>query len=200
MRALTVVPTQPGSLEVRDLADPVAGAGELLVDGIALGICGTDHEIVDGVYASAPPGNDRLVLGHESLGRVREAPPDSGFTPGDLVVGVVRRPDPVPCGACAHGYFDSCRNGQFTERGIKKRHGYGSEQWTVEAEYAVRLDPSPEEGGVPLEPASLAAYASGPSGQLGQRSWSTHQLPLVPSVGHHLSPAYLSVLLLVTAG
>src|SRR5690606_40047597 len=54
MRALTVVPTQPGSLEVRDLADPVAGAGELLVDGIALGICGTDHEIVHGVYGSAP--------------------------------------------------------------------------------------------------------------------------------------------------
>jgi len=183
MRALTVVPTQPGSLEVRDLADPVAGAGELLVDGIALGICGTDHEIVHGVYGSAPAGTDRLVLGHESLGRVREAPPDSGFTPGDLVVGVVRRPDPVPCGACAHGYFDSCRNGQFTERGIKKRHGYGSEQWTVEAEYAVRLDPSLEEVGVLLEPASVVAKAWEQIEQIGERSWFVPQRLLVTGAG-----------------
>ena len=140
MRALTTVPQQVGSLAVTEVPDPQPGPGELLVDAIAVGVCGTDREIAGGEYGWAPPGRDRLVLGHESLGRVRTAPEGSGYAEGDLVVGVVRRPDPEPCGACAHGEFDMCRNGRYTERGIKQLDGYASEQWTVEAEYAVRLD------------------------------------------------------------
>src|SRR3954452_6483667 len=127
MRALTVRPPTPNSAEVREVPDPEAGPRELLVEGLALGICGTDREIVAGEYGWAPPGRDRLRLGHESLGRVRRAPEGAEFVPGDLVVGVVRRPDPVPCGACAHGEFDMCRNGRYTERGIKARDGYASE-------------------------------------------------------------------------
>ena len=120
MRALTVIPLQKGSLAVTDVPDPQPGPDDILVDGLALGVCGTDKEIAAGEYGWAPEGSDRLVLGHESLGRVREAPSDSGFTAGDLVVGVVRRPDPEPCGGCAHGQFDMCRNGRYTERGIKQ--------------------------------------------------------------------------------
>jgi len=142
MRALTVVPERQGSLQVEQVTDPRPEAGELLVQGLALGVCGTDKEIVRGEYGWAPPGRDRLVLGHESLGQVIEpVPGHDGFTRGDLVVGVVRRPDPVPCGACGVGEFDMCRNGRYTERGIKQIDGYGSELWTVEADYAVRLDP-----------------------------------------------------------
>jgi threonine dehydrogenase-like Zn-dependent dehydrogenase len=86
MRGLTVVPHQLGSLAVTDVDEPVAADGELLVDGLAVGVCGTDREIVAGEYGWAPPGRERLVLGHESLGRVRTAPEGSGFAPGDLVV------------------------------------------------------------------------------------------------------------------
>ena len=118
MRALTVVPLKAGSAAVVDVDEPAPGPGELLVDGLALGVCGTDREIAAGEYGWAPPGHERLILGHESLGRVRQAPEGSGFAEGDLVVGVVRRPDPEPCGACAHGEFDMCRNGLYTERGI----------------------------------------------------------------------------------
>src|SRR4051794_32772346 len=103
MRALTVIPLQAGSAAVTDVPDPEPGADELLVDAIALGVCATDREIADGEYGWAPPGSERLILGHESLGRVREAPDGSDFAAGDLVVGVVRRPDPVPCEACARG-------------------------------------------------------------------------------------------------
>ena len=102
--------TRPPSSTSRS---PRPGPGELLVDGLALGVCGTDREIAAGEYGWAPPGRERLVIGHESLGRVREAPAGSGFEAGDLVVGVVRRPDPVPCGACARGEFDMCRNGRL---------------------------------------------------------------------------------------
>ncbi|WP_159793043.1 glucose 1-dehydrogenase [Puerhibacterium puerhi] len=183
MRALTVVPEQAGSLAVTEVPDPEPRDGELLVEGVAVGVCGTDHEIAQGDYGSAPAGDERLVIGHESLGRVREAPEGSGFSPGDLVVGVVRRPDPVPCGACARGQFDMCRNGRFTERGIKDLHGYASERWTVEADYAVRLDPSLERVGVLLEPTTVVYKAWQQVDAVGGRSWFEPQKALVTGAG-----------------
>src|SRR5215831_19971648 len=122
MRAITVSPGQPGSERLEDVPDPPASDGPILVRTVALGVCGTDRDIVAGEYGWAPPGENRLVLGHESLGRVEQAPAGAGVVPGDLVVGIVRRPDPVPCPACAVGEWDMCRNGRYTERGIKERN------------------------------------------------------------------------------
>jgi len=68
---------------------------------------------------------------------VISAPRTLGSQAGDLVVGIVRRPDPVPCPACGRGEFDMCRNGPIHRAGIKEIHGYGSQRWTVEADYAV---------------------------------------------------------------
>jgi threonine dehydrogenase-like Zn-dependent dehydrogenase len=183
VRALTVAPGVKGSLALEDVDEPVPGPGELLVDGIALGVCGTDRELADGEYGWAPPGSDRLIIGHESLGRVRRAPAGSGFAPGDLVVGVVRRPDPEPCGACARGLFDNCRNGNYTERGIKEIHGYASEVWTVEADYAVKLDPSLAEIGVLLEPMSVLVKAWEQIDKVGSRSWFDPKSVLVTGAG-----------------
>jgi len=86
----------------------------VLVETLAVGVCGTDLEIISGAYGWAPPGHDRLVLGHESLGRVLDAPAGAAVVAGDLVVGIVRRPDPVPCANCAVGEWDFCRNGKYT--------------------------------------------------------------------------------------
>lgn len=183
MRALTVRPGERDSLAISEMPDPVPGADEILAEGLALGICGTDHEILAAEYGQAPEGEDVLILGHESLGRVRTAPPGSGFEPGDLVVGVVRRPDPLPCPACAHGEFDMCRNGGYTERGIKQRHGYGSELWTVEPAYAVRLDPGMEDVGVLLEPASVLAKAWDHIERIGSRAWFGPRRVLVTGAG-----------------
>jgi threonine dehydrogenase-like Zn-dependent dehydrogenase len=159
MRAITLDPGTPDSAQLEEVPEPDAAEGSVLVDGVALGICGTDAEIVRGDYGEAPPGADRLILGHESLGRVLEAPESTGFAPGDLVVGVVRRPDPVPCPSCAAGEWDFCRNGRYTERGIKGLHGFGSERWRIEPEFAVRLDPSLELLGVLMEPTTVVAKA-----------------------------------------
>lgn len=183
MRALTLIPQRPGSLAVTDIEEPVPRDGELLVDGLAVGVCGTDREIVAGEYGWAPPGRERLVLGHESLGRVRSAPDGSGFAPGDLVVGVVRRPDPEPCGACARGQFDMCRNGQYTERGIKAIDGFASERWTVEADYAVRLDPALEDVGMLLEPTSVVAKAWEQIDLVGGRAWFEPEVVVVTGAG-----------------
>jgi threonine dehydrogenase-like Zn-dependent dehydrogenase len=183
MRALTVIPLQAGSAAVTDMPDPEPRPGDLLVDGIALGVCGTDREIVAGEYGWAPPGAERLVLGHESLGRVRSAPAGSDFSEGDLVVGVVRRPDPVPCPACARGEFDFCRNGRYTERGIKEIHGYGSEQWTVEADYAVKLDPALEPVGMLMEPTTIVAKVWDQIERIGRRAYFAPERALVTGAG-----------------
>ncbi|MGH3845928.1 MAG: glucose 1-dehydrogenase [Pseudonocardiaceae bacterium] len=165
------------------MPEPEPGEHDLLVDGLAVGVCGTDREIAAGEYGWAPPGHDRLILGHESFGRVRTAPAGSGFAAGDLVAGVVRRPDPVPCGACAHGQFDMCRNGRYTERGIKELDGYASQRWRVEASYAVRLDPRLAEVGVLMEPTSVVAKAWDQIEQVGRRSWFDPQRVLVTGAG-----------------
>jgi threonine dehydrogenase-like Zn-dependent dehydrogenase len=175
MRALTVVPSSSGSASVVELPDPVAGPGELLVEGLALGVCGTDLEIVRGEYGWAPPGEERLVLGHESLGRDVES--------GELVVGVVRRPDPEPCGACAAGEFDMCLNGRYTERGIKEIHGYGSTLWTVEEDYAVRLDPALESVGVLMEPTTVVAKAWDHIERIAARAYTEQRRVLVTGAG-----------------
>src|SRR6202043_1086195 len=115
-------------------------------------------------------GEPRLVLGHESLGEVEAAPRGCGVAPGDLVVGIVRRPDPEPCPACAGGEGDMCRNGRYPERGIKERHGYGAERFRIEPEFAVKVDPSLGILGVLLEPASILAKAWDHIERIGRRA------------------------------
>jgi glucose 1-dehydrogenase len=184
MRALTVEPGTPNSIKLEDVAAPPPNDGAVLVHALALGICGTDREIDEGKYGSAPPGAKRLILGHESLGEVEDAPTGTNFKRGDLVVGIVRRPDPVPCVACAAGEWDMCRNGQYTERGIKERNGYGSEQFRVEADFLVKLDPSLRKLGVLLEPTSIVAKAWEQVGRIGSRAafWQP-RLALVTGAG-----------------
>ena len=156
----------------------------MLVDGVALGICGTDAEIVRGDYGEAPPGRrSGLILGHESLGRVAEAPEGSGFAPGDLVVGIVRRPDPEPCPSCAAGEWDFCRNGGYTERGIKALHGFGSERWRIEPEFAVKLDPALGMLGVLMEPTTVVAKAWEQIDRIAQRATIAPQRVLVTGAG-----------------
>jgi threonine dehydrogenase-like Zn-dependent dehydrogenase len=183
MRALTIKPGEAGSAKVSDCPDPRPVDGELLVEGLALGICGTDREIAQGQFGWAPPGSDRLILGHESLGKVSHAPPGTDFAAGDLVVGVVRHPDPQPCGACAHGEFDMCRNGQYTEHGIKQLHGFGSQLWTVDAEYAVKLPSELASVGVLMEPTTVVAKAWEQIERVGARAWFEPRRVLVTGAG-----------------
>jgi threonine dehydrogenase-like Zn-dependent dehydrogenase len=174
LRSLTVQPGVANSARLDDLPEPAVTDGTVVVRTRAIGICGTDAEIINGQYGWPPPGRERLVLGHESLGEVIEAPADSGLRAGDLVVGIVRRPDPVPCRFCAAGEWDMCANGRYTERGIKERDGYCSERFRIEPEFAVKVDSSLGDLGVLLEPASVVAKAWDHIEKIGRRSraWS----------------------------
>jgi len=170
MFALTVQPGIANSARLQEVAEPSPENSTLLVQTLAIGICGTDREIIRGCYGSPPPGQDTLILGHESLGRVLDAPAGSGFTAGDLVVGIVRHPDPVPCPSCAVGEWDMCRNGLYTEHGIKQVHGFAAERCRMAPHYAVKLDPSLQRVGVLLEPASVVAKAWDHIEKIGQRA------------------------------
>lgn len=183
MKALTIIPGEANSAELRDVPEPPTQEGDVLVRALGLGICGTDFELIAGEYGWAPEGDKHLVLGHESLGRVESAPEQSGLAKGDLVVGIVRRPDPVPCIACGVGEWDMCRNGQYTERGIKERHGFASELWRNESQFTVKLNPKLGGLGVLMEPASILAKAWDQISRIGQRSEWKPKTVLITGAG-----------------
>ena len=183
MKAITVEARKPGSARLEEVPEPEAANGSVLVEAIAVGVCGTDVEIVEGKYGWSPPGRTRLVLGHESLGRVLDPGPAGALREGDLVVGIVRRPDPVPCPNCAVGEWDMCRNGQYTERGIKQIDGFMSERWRIEPEYAMKVDASLGVLGVLLEPTTVVTKAWEQVAAVGQRAfWEPHTV-LVTGAG-----------------
>lgn len=184
MRALRVEPGKAGSTRLENIDEPVAGPGDLLVRTAGIGICGTDREIVAGRYGWPPEGRDRMILGHESVGRVERAPPGSAFAPGDLVVGIVRRPDPLPCRHCAAGEWDMCSNGRYTECGIKARDGFACDRFAIEPGFAVKVDLELGLLGVLLEPASIIAKAWDHVEHIGRRSatWAPRTL-LVTGAG-----------------
>ena len=179
MRAVTVVPGTAGSLRVDEVPEPDPALGSVVVEALAVGICGTDAEIAEGGYGWPPPGRDRLILGHESLGRVVDPGP-SGLEVGEHVVGIVRRPDPAPCPSCAVGEWDMCSNGGYTERGIKAVDGFMAERWRIEPEYAVRVDPQLGVLGVLLEPTTVVAKAWEHIAAIGRRTfWDPHTVLVV---------------------
>jgi threonine dehydrogenase-like Zn-dependent dehydrogenase len=183
MRAITVIPGQPGSAAIRELPEPEPAEHELLVETLALGVCGTDREIVSGHYGEPPEGRDRLVLGHELLGRVRESPDGSGFEPGELVAGIVRRPDPVPCACCARGEWDMCRNGRYREHGIKGLDGFGAELVRLEVDFAIPVDSRLGPLAVLTEPASVLAKAWEQVDRIRTRGCTVHERLLVTGAG-----------------
>src|SRR3954452_23705405 len=98
MKAIAVRPGTPNSMHLREVDEPAVedvpdGRG-VLVQVLRVGVDGTDKEINAAEYGDAPDGDDYLITGHESLGRVVEAGPGvpSHIKPGSLVVATVRRP------------------------------------------------------------------------------------------------------------
>jgi threonine dehydrogenase-like Zn-dependent dehydrogenase len=183
MKAVTVVPKRAGTAELTDEPEPDPSEGDLLVEAIAVGVDGTDQEIIDGAYGWAPPEKERLVLGHESLGRVLEAPQGGDFGPGELVVGIVRHPDPVPCINCAVGEWDMCRNGRYTEHGIKERDGFIRERYRLIPEMTVKVDPGLERLAVLTEPTSVVAKAWNHVDRIGARARFEPERALITGAG-----------------
>jgi glucose 1-dehydrogenase len=182
-RALTVEAGEADSVQLTEMPEPPGDEGSVLVQARLAGVCGTDREIIAGEYGEAPPGEKRLVLGHESVGRVVEAPEDSGFAAGDWVAGIVRYPDPVPCANCAAGQWDMCRNGRFTEHGIKGLHGFARERYRLPPAFAVKVPAGLGELGVLVEPTSVVAKAWEHIERIGRRARFHPERVLVTGAG-----------------
>jgi threonine dehydrogenase-like Zn-dependent dehydrogenase len=183
MRALTIIPGEADSAALEEFPEPSLGDGSVLVQSHALGVCGTDREMLRGEYGEAPRGQRRLVLGHESVGRVLDAPRESGFVEGDWIAAIVRRPDPVPCANCAAGEWDMCRNGLYAERGIKGLHGFACERYRLEPEFGIKVAPHLCALGVLIEPTSVVAKAWDHIERIGRRARFEPQRVLVTGAG-----------------
>lgn len=77
----------PSKLKYEDVADPVAGNGEVLVRLAATSINPVDYKLRSGSYKDFMPLTFPAILGHDVSGLVRSVGPGvTGFTPGDKVM------------------------------------------------------------------------------------------------------------------
>jgi glucose 1-dehydrogenase len=166
MQALVVRPGVPHATAVEAMPDPQPAGAQVLVRPVEVGVCGTDREISEGWFGIAPPGEDRLILGHELLGRVERD--GHGFARGDLVTATVRR-SCGHCHACAEGAPDACETGDYAEHGITRLHGFAAELAVVPAEHLVAVPESLGRIGVLAEPASICARAIRHAMTVGRR-------------------------------
>jgi threonine dehydrogenase-like Zn-dependent dehydrogenase len=162
MKAVAVIPGKPNSIHLREVPKPrldqVPQGRGVLVKVLRVGVDGTDKEINAAEYGAPPPGDDYLILGHESLGRVEAIGPNvTDFSPGDYVVASVRRP-----GSSIYdriGLQDMTTDDTYFERGINLLHGFLAEHYVDAAEYLVKVPERLKAVGVLLEPSSVAEKA-----------------------------------------
>jgi threonine dehydrogenase-like Zn-dependent dehydrogenase len=158
MKAIAVFPKDKKVRLIDAPAPSIESPTQVKLRMLDVGICGTDREIARFEYGTPPAGSDHLIIGHESLGEVVEVGSDvSGLRPGDLVIPMVRRPcSHATCTACRAGRQDFCFTGDFTERGIKGRHGFMTELVVDEARYMNPVPRALRDVGVLVEPLTIA--------------------------------------------
>ncbi len=160
MKAIAVKPMQKNSLQLIDLPRPEINDNEVLLKVLYVGVDGTDREINEGIYGTAPEGSDYLVIGHECLALVEEVGSNvQNFKKGDLVVPTVRRPCPENCFNCRNFESDMCLTGNYLEHGIYKLNGFASEFAVSDADYLVKVPKELRDVAVLLEPLSIAEKA-----------------------------------------
>jgi threonine dehydrogenase-like Zn-dependent dehydrogenase len=162
MRAVAVRPGTPNSIHLRDVPTPSLGGKapqrDVLVQVLEVGVDGTDREINMAEYGMSPAGDDYLIIGHESFGRVVDVGRDvTELAPGDYVAAMVRRPGSSIYDAI--GRQDLTTDREYFERGINLRHGFLSEFYVDAADYLVKLPSALQHVGVLTEPMSVAEKA-----------------------------------------
>jgi glucose 1-dehydrogenase len=159
MKAIVVKPGEKDSIHFRDMPDPRMGPDQVAVKMLRVGLCATDAEIAHGLYGKPPDGEDVLILGHENIGVIEEVGRNvTGWNVGDIVVSTVRRPCGV-CPNCSGGENDMCSSGQYTERGIMRRHGYMAQYYVESPAFMHRIPKTVEDIAVLLEPMSVVEKA-----------------------------------------
>ncbi len=172
MQAVAVIPGTPNSMHLRRVprpeVDDIADGRGVLVRVLRVGVDGTDKEINAAEYGNAPPGDDYLIIGHESFGIVEQVGKNvSEFAPGHYVVASVRRP-----GSSVYdrvGLQDMTTDDTYFERGINLRHGFLAEYFADNADYLVKVPSELRTAGVLMEPTSVAEKAIGQAFEIQRR-------------------------------
>lgn len=107
MKALVKYDSAPGNMEIRDIPEPKAGAGEIKIAVKIAGICGSDLHIYHSDIAI--PVRPPVVTGHEFSGIITEVGEGvKGFSVGDRVVSETAYHFCGECDFCKEGYYNLC--------------------------------------------------------------------------------------------
>jgi len=162
-----MVVEEPGRpLAERELAEPRARAGEVLIRVHACGVCRTDLHITDG---ELPLHKRPVVPGHQVVGVVEESSPGQRFMAGDRV-GVAWLAS--ACGACRYcreGLENLCEKATFT--GYDRDGGY-AELVTADERFCYPIPPGyPDLSAAPLLCGGLIGFRAwrmcGPAERIG---------------------------------
>jgi propanol-preferring alcohol dehydrogenase len=142
-----VVLSEPDSLAPADVADPVPGAGEVLIEVAACGVCRTDLQIVRG---DLPMRRSPLIPGHQVVGRIA----GSGERVGLAWLGGADG----SCRYCRAGLENLCDRAEFT--GWTRDGGY-AELVTARADFVYPLPEGLSDAdAAPLLCAGIIGYRS----------------------------------------
>lgn len=112
MRAVTWQGTR--KVYVETVPDPIrTRANDAIIEVTSTAICGSDLHLYEVLGPYMDAGD---IVGHENMGRVVEAGPESTLADGDRVV----IPFPIACGSCwmcSHGLMTQCETTQVREHG-----------------------------------------------------------------------------------
>jgi len=161
-------------LVISDIAEPVPGAGELLLRVAACGICRTDLHVVEG---ELPVRRSPLIPGHQIVGRVSAlGSAVEGFAIGDRVgVAWLNRTCGV-CDFCIAGRENLCEQAMFT--GWNVNGGY-AEYAVAPAAFSYRLpDNFDDIQAAPLLCAGIIGYRCLRLTGLGLDEWQGARLGL----------------------
>jgi L-iditol 2-dehydrogenase len=158
---LQAVMTQPGKIEINQVARPEVKADEVLIQVKRIGVCGSDIHVYHGLhpYTSYP-----VVQGHEVGGVIAETGSAvTGFAPGDKVVFMPQ----VTCGECypcRHGMYHICDN--LKVMGFQTS-GAAQEFFPVKAEMVLKLPETTSlDEAAMIEPVSVAVHALSRAGEI----------------------------------
>lgn len=136
---------------------PKPRPGEARLRSLLVGLDGTDNAVLEDERAF-PPAEGELVLGHECLAEVLDAPAASGLSPGERVVPLVRHGCEA-CSPCKSGLADMCATSRYREHGIKQLHGFLRDEWADDPATLVRAPSGLDELAVLAEPLSIVVKA-----------------------------------------
>lgn len=108
MKAIVKTDQAPLSYAVKDVPAPKPGAGQVLIQVKATGLCYTDMSILKGEYKGRKPVPIPLVLGHEAAGVVAEAGPGVSMVRVGERVGFEVLSGCGKCINCRGGYKNMC--------------------------------------------------------------------------------------------